>query len=226
MKTLVLTSALACLLGASAFASLEKVTATVETSSKKSVYHRSDSAGADYQQVSAYSVSKYKYVGTGPLSAINQEKPSPPSIKVPGIDYKGHSRVSLTREDNGSVYLNFDIAVDDLIDGHKVDVSSTYRLPVEFKKGSWADYQAGKDVELQVTEAGQKISEEQSAAAVQKAVAIVRDSLASQLADAGVSELRIEKVESKGRGKIRGNLDRLEIEGAPGKYVLAFTVDI
>jgi hypothetical protein len=75
------------------------------------------------------------------------------STDVPGIHIPGHSFATLTKDDDGKIYVN----TDSLIYINETEISRKYSIPVDFTKGSWNDYIAGKNVELKAKKEGKKV---------------------------------------------------------------------
>jgi len=208
------------------YAGSYKVGANVDVLSSRGVFHARTSADNLYSQVSALRQQETSIYGEGPFAALNK-KESKEDTTVVGVDMNGHSLFALEKLPNGGVLVSVDMLLDDVVDGMAIKLEKQYKAPAQFTQGSWESYQAGSDIELQLTEEGEKIMAESATASVKDMLRKVKDAFAAQLQSSGAEfgEVTLDKLVIKGGTVIKGNSSRLEVIGAPTTIEMGFMVN-
>lgn len=189
------------------------------------VFHISDPDNNQYAQVSGLRQTETFIYGEGPFSALNKHE-TKDETDVVGVDIKGHSNLSLDLLPSGDVLVSVDKLIDDVISGTPVNVATGYKVPARFTLGSWEDYQAGKDIELQFTKDGQTMATEAMVANDKKVLRMLKDQFGAQFSALGAefTEIAVERVAVKGKTVIKGTSSRLEIIGAPTMSEMSFVI--
>lgn len=162
-------------------------------------------------QTSGHVEQKLNVRGTGALALVRKSK-SQVDDSVPGIGEAGHSRLNLSRNANGKIYLQVDRLVDKPIAGVQVKSAVRYDAEAVLTKGTWEDYLAGRPVKLKLTPEGQKAATDAVAADMQKVFAAKSKELGG--ANAWVKKITVEGINAKGVTLISGDRNRLQLDGA------------
>ena len=170
-------------LSVSAFAASASTKVTLEMTLKEatSVYQKTDSSAEYMELTSSYSVSSMTIEGGDwlPKEVITKDEID---TKVPGVDYNGYDHLKLEKGDDNLFYISYDGLVDDELEGIKLlHTTWTYRVPVEFLKGSWEGYEAGEQVEITLTEEGEKIEQEMFISQIKSMFQGVQKALSQEL---------------------------------------------
>ncbi|MBI5630771.1 MAG: hypothetical protein HY921_07800 [Elusimicrobia bacterium] len=164
--------------------------------------------------------------GEGILSALDKTTREV-NTQVVGIDIKGISDLDLIRE-NGKTFIRVEKSVDDMINGVHVQYQAEYRAEAEFVKGTWDDYMNTKDVELRLTEEGQKTALQASAKALQTALEGMKSQLQESLrgTKARFSDISVRKMQALGRSTIQANFREVKVSGGSQEIELGFDVEL
>lgn len=166
---------------------------------------------SEYEQIFHNSTLRTRsYLGQ-PGMAIPMADEREETSSVPGIDKEGHSKLKLINID-GKVYLSVDLLEKDTVMG--ISHLAKYNAEVRFVKGTWEDYQNGRDVTLELTSEGRNTELEHFT----KAMKAVAKTMARQLVGRKVGGVAVEGI-AKIHGvfmsygdTIKANLSRIEIQ--------------
>ena len=200
-----------------------KISVRLKVNDAVGVYHAQGQA-VTLDQVSGRRETQTTIRGEGVFSQLNKDKRGVDE-EVVGIDYKGHSRISLENE-NGRTFLHTDLLLEDKIDGTPLRMENNYKAEVRFLQGSWADYVAGGNVTMQLTEEGQKTAIEAGSARLRQALQGIKEALSGQLAGAGAEfgPLTVDSWKADTQTIVRGNKNRLAVESARSEIEMSFIV--
>ncbi len=210
-----------CPLIDSAWAGNYRISAAIQLLTNQNSFHREGSAENKYTQVTHSAEIVATITGTGPFSALNKTTKTN-DTRTPGVNSRGHSNVALARGADGVIYLNVDLLMDDTISGLKVQSPAKYSAPVSFTKGSWDSYQAGQEVVLVMTPAGQKMADD----ALSEQLKIAMSQIRGQVAATGmrVGELKVNQLASETPMVIKAGKERLETTNTRTNAELSFII--
>ncbi|MCC7406253.1 MAG: hypothetical protein IT288_17805 [Bdellovibrionales bacterium] len=198
---------------------------TKQVTESESTYLRTTPQASELELSSSRQVTNTYVEGEGPLAQLNQSKLGEVDEAVIGLDIKGHSRLSLVN-DNNQIYVVMSILIDDVVSGVPINLPVQMSIPAQFRRGSWEDYQAGREVELEYTEQGRETAHEAIVAKTKYLMRVVSKALKQQLPDAAISDVRVDQMQIDGEGKIVGTRDRLRVTGAQVTIQVSFDIEM
>lgn len=149
-----------------------------------------------YSVVSTTDHVQSRMTGSGDFASVNQTQ-SEDQSQVIGKDIQGTAQLSVELKDERKNLVNV-TEVDALSVPEKgVSVNLSYTAEGEIVSGSWADYQAGRDIRVKLTDAGNRAT----AAAISQSLAdTLKVSLSNQL-PVPPSDAKVNLSEPKNEGQ-------------------------